>query len=137
MTLKINRLQHIGIPVINLEISKAFYEKLGFNNVMESTFLHQGSEGRVAMMKRDDMIMELYQMPEPELSLVKQRTNGRIDHIAFDVDNIDETFSLLKNEGYTIPEEGPVYLNFWNKGCKYFYIIGPDGERLEFCQIIK
>jgi lactoylglutathione lyase len=136
MNLKINGLQHVGMPITNLEISKSFYEKLGFKNVMETTFLHQGSEGRVAMMKRGDMIMELYQMPEPELSLVKQRTNGRIDHIAFDVDDIDETFTLLKSEGYTIPEEAPVFLNFWEKGCKYFYILGPDGERLEFCQII-
>jgi len=30
-----------------------------------------------------------------------------------------------------------VYLPFWEKGCKYFYILGPDGERLEFCEILK
>ena len=88
------------------------------------------------MMKREEIVLELYQMPEPELTLVKQRTNGRIDHIAFDVDDIDETFTMLKNEGFTIPEDQPVFLNFWERGCKYFYIIGPDGERLEFCQLL-
>ncbi len=136
MNLKINHLQHIGLPIIDIEISQAFYERLGFTNVMQSTFMHQGAEGKVSMMKRDDIIIELYQMPEPELSNVKQRTNGRIDHIAFDVDDINETFALLKNEGFSIPEAEPVFLNFWEKGCKYFYIIGPDGERLEFCQIL-
>ena len=75
-------------------------------------------------------------MPEPELSRVKQRKDGRINHIAFDVDDIDETFELLKNEGFSIIEDIPVYLNFWEKGCKYFNIFGPDGERLEFCQIL-
>ncbi|HTE24043.1 VOC family protein [Flavitalea sp.] len=136
MNLKINRLQHIGLPIVDMEISKSFYERLGFSNAMSSTFMHQGAEGKVVMMKRDDIIIELYQMPEPELSDIRNRKNGRIDHFAFDVDDIDETFQLMKSAGFSIPEKEPVFLNFWEKGCKYFYIIGPDGERLEFCQIL-
>ncbi len=136
MNLKINRLQHIGLPITDIEISQAFYERLGFQNVMQSTFMHEGKPGKVSMMKREDVIIELYQMPEPELSKVRQRQDGRIDHIAFDVDDIEETFALLTKEGFRVVEESPVYLNFWEKGCKYLYIIGPDGERLEFCQIL-
>lgn len=137
MNLKINHLQHIGMPILDIEISQAFYERLGFENVMSSTFIHLGATGKVAMMKREEMIIELYQVPEPELSKVKNRKEGRIDHIAFDVDDIDETYSLLEKEGFNPVEAKPVFLNFWNKGCKYFYILGPDGERLEFCEIIK
>ena len=59
-----------------------------------------------------------------------------MDHIAFVVDDIDETFTMRKNERFTIPEDQPVFLNFWERGSKYFYIIGPDGERLEFCQVL-
>ncbi len=136
MNIRINHLQHIGIPVTNISVSQAFYERLGFSNVMSSTFLHEGEQGKVAMMKRDAMIIELYQMPEPELNNVRQRKDGRIDHIAFDVNDIEETFSTLKKEGFTILEDSPVFLNFWEKGCKYFNISGPDGERLEFCQIL-
>jgi len=136
MNLKINRLQHIGLPITNMEASQSFYERLGFASVMQSTFIHEGAQGKVSMMKRGEMIIELYQMPEPELSRVKQRTDGRIDHIAFDVDDIDETFALLKSEGFSVIEDSPVFLNFWAKGCKYFNISGPDGERLEFCQIL-
>ena len=137
MNLKINHLQHIGMPIIDIDISQAFYKRLGFENAMNSTFMHMGATGKVAMMKRGEMIIELYQMPEPELSKVKHRKEGRIDHIAFDVDDIDETYSVLEKEGLNPVEEKPVFLNFWNKGCKYFYILGPDGERLEFCEIIK
>jgi len=136
MNIKINRLQHIGLPVTDIAISQAFYERLGFTNAMASTFLEQGAEGKVYMMKRDAIIVELYQMPEPELTNIRQRKNGRIDHIAFDVDDIDETFAILKSEGFEIPEAEPVFLNFWKNGCKFFFIIGPDGERLEFCQIL-
>lgn len=137
MNLHINHLQHIGMPITNIETSIAFYERLGFKNVMQSTFIHEGEQGKVCMMQRDVIIIELYQMPEPELSNVKQRKDGRIDHIAFDVDDIDATFALLKHEGFVVIEDAPVFLNFWTKGCKYFNISGPDGERLEFCEIVK
>jgi len=136
MDLKINNLQHVGLPITDLAVSQKFYESLGFRNVMSSTFNNNGGTGSVAMMKRGDIIIELYQMPEPALNEIKKRTDGRIDHIAFDVDDIEETYKLLKSEGYSIVEEKPVYLAFWEKGCKYFNILGPGGERLEFCQIL-
>lgn len=136
MTLKINRLQHIGLPISDISVSEAFYKRLGFHTAMRSTFMHEGAEGQVAMMKRDEMILELYQLPEPALSSIKQRQDGRIDHIAFDVDDIDETFAYLNQEGFSVLEDSPVFLNFWEKGCKFCYILGPDGERLEFCQIL-
>ncbi len=136
MKLNINYLQHTGIPATNLAISKPFYEKLGFKNVMETTFLHNGAKGTVAMMKLEKIIIELYQVPMPELQNTGERKDGHIDHIAFDVDDIDATFQLLKSEGFTVVEDAPVFLAFWQNGCKYFNITGPDGERLEFCQIL-
>ena len=138
MNLKINHIQHIGIPVTDIKKSEAFYEKLGFTNVMASTFEIEAEKGGiVAMMKRESMIIELYQMPESKLSEIKSRKDGHVDHIAFDVDDIDLTFTILKENGFQILEERPLFLNFWDKGCSYFNILGPDGERLEFNQIIK
>jgi lactoylglutathione lyase len=134
--LKLNHIQHISIPVTDVKISEAFYKKLGFKNVMASTFNYNGGSGVVAMVQLNEMIIELYQMPENELKEIRSRNNGHIDHIAFDVDDIDETFSVLKNNAFTIIEKEPVFLSFWKNGCKYFNITGPDGERLEFNQIL-
>lgn len=136
MNLKINQIQHIGMPVTDLKRSEAFYEKLGFANVMASGFDYQGGRGSVTMMRRDAMILELYQMPEAQLQEIRSRKDGHIDHVAFDVDNIDDTFSTLKNAAFSIVEDAPVFLPFWKNGCKYFNILGPDGERLEFNQIL-
>ena len=127
MTLKINHIQHIGIPVTNLKKSEAFYEKLGFKNAMSTTFEYNRGKGFVTMMKRDKMILELYQMPENELIEIRTRKNGHIDHIAFDVDDIDKTFEVLVNGGFNVIEDQPVFLSFWKNGCKYFNITGPDG----------
>jgi lactoylglutathione lyase len=136
MELKINSLQHIGIPVANLKKSETFYEGLGFINVMTSHFEINNEKGYVSMMKRDLLIIEIYQMPPAELQEVMGRKNGKIDHIAFDVDDIDQTYETLQSNGYKVIEDAPVFLNFWSKGCKYFNILGPDGERLEFNQIL-
>ncbi len=136
MMLKINCIQHIGMPVTDLEVSETFYGKLGFINVMASEFEYREGNGKVAMMRRGEMILELYQMPERELQEIRQRKDGRIDHIAFDVENIEEAFTTLKNASFSIVEAEPVFLPFWNDGCKYFNVLGPDNERLEFNQIL-
>ncbi len=137
MNLKINHIQHIGIPVSDIKISEAFYIKLGFKNIMAATFESENEKGGiVAMMERSGMIIELYQMHENQLSEIRNRKNGHIDHFAFDVDDTQETYQLLKNNNFTIIESAPIFLNFWKKGCAYFNILGPDKERLEFNQII-
>jgi lactoylglutathione lyase len=95
---------------------------------MASAFEYNRGKGKVAMMKLNDMILELYEMPENELYEIRSRKNGHIDHIAFDVDDIDETFTELNKASFNILEEQPVFLPFWKNGCKYFNITRPDGE---------
>ena len=136
LQLSIGSIQHIGIPVTNILTSESFYKQLGFINVMQSGFLHNNEPGKCVMMKQKDMIIELYQLPGKDLQSVGNRRDGHIDHIAFDVPDIDEAFAMLQAGGFTIMEEAPVFLNFWQNGCKYFNILGPDGERLEFNQVL-
>ena len=136
LDIHINRIQHIGLPVTNLAASKAFYETLGFTDVMASTFPHPEGTGHVSMMQCGDIVLELYELPASALDEIRARGNGHIDHIAFDVSDIDATFHTLRSAGYTILEPAPVFLPFWSNGCKYFNITGPDGERLEFNQIL-
>ena len=136
LSLIINALQHIGIPVTDVAVSEAFYNRLGFEKVMQAPFDLAGERGRCIMMKKGSILLELYQMPMSHLEEIRKRTDGNIDHIAFDVKNIDNAFSTLKDGGFTIVEEAPVFLHFWKRGCRYFNVLGPDGERLEFNQIL-
>lgn len=136
MNFKINHIQHIGIPVTDLSISEKFYQKLGFENVMQSGFDHNGGRGKMAMMEKGDIIIEIYQLPDAELDKIRNRADGHVDHVAFDVDDIDSAFNELKNASFRVVETEPVFLPFWKNGCKYFNILGPDGERLEFNQIL-
>ena len=134
--LSLENIQHIGIPVTDMNASESFYTNLGFENVMQANFIHETETGICVMMRQGTIIIELYQMPQKELAGIAARKDGHVDHVAFDVADIDKTFSILKEAGYHIMEEAPVYLQFWNNGCKYFNILGPDGERLEFNEIL-
>jgi lactoylglutathione lyase len=93
-------------------------------------------KGICIMMQLGSITLELYEMPEPDNSEIRNRKNGHIDHIAFDVEDISVTYQTLKDAGYPPLEPAPVKLDFWKNGCKYFNILGPDGERLEFNQIL-
>lgn len=130
-------IQHIGIPVTDMAKSEGFYTRLGFDRVMRDTFPSGESEGECIMMKRGTVIMELYQLPEPELSRIKCREDGHIDHITFGVHDIYAVYDELDQAGFDIIEEKPKFLNYWNKGCRYFHVLGPDNERLEFCEILQ
>lgn len=129
-------IQHIGIPVTNLEQSVSFYTRLGFIRVLTSEVPEPAGVVKVAMMKRDNAIVELYQVVGKELEELRSRTDGHIDHIAFDVKDIDEAFSEFMAAEFETIEDNPVFLGFWDRGCKYFAIRGPDGEKLEFNQIL-
>lgn len=136
VNIDIRALQHVGIPVTDIKRSEAFYQRLGFSNVMQSPFGNKGEEGICIMMQKGTVVIELYQLPEKELAEVRHRHNGHIDHIAFDVPDITKAFTAVTEAGFEILEDSPVFLHFWEKGCKYFYILGPDGERLEFNQVL-
>ena len=130
-------LQHIGIPVTDMARSLAFYEKLGFKRVMDKPFDYEGETGQCCMVERQGVIIELYQFPPKGIEEIRCRGNGHIDHITFGVKDIEGAFNELRAAGFTIDEDAPVFLDFWESGCRYFNVIGPDGERLEFNEMIQ
>lgn len=132
----IHRIQHIGIPAHDLEVSIPFYERLGFENVMESPFEFDGGYGTCVMMKNHEVIVELYQMPEKQLAEIKKRSNGHVDHFAIDVADVDNAFETLKKAGFEILEDTPTFLAFWKNGTRFFNVKGPSGEIIEFNQIL-
>ncbi|HJZ39804.1 MAG TPA: VOC family protein [Bacteroidales bacterium] len=129
-------LQHLGIPVTNLETSVDFYSRLGFNRILAAHVDEADGRVLVGFMEQKDVVIELYQVTEKEREEIRSRKDGHVDHIAFDVADVEKAFQELKAAGFELVNEKPVFLNFWDKGCKYFAVRGPDGEKLEFNQIL-
>jgi len=131
-------LQHLGLPVTDLERSKAFYMQLGFTEVMRMDIQPESETIRVAMMEHMSFTIELYELGLEERGEIATRSDGHIDHVALNVLDIDKAYAEIKVAGLQILEDNaPVYLPFWKNGVKYFTVRGPDGEKVEFNQILK
>ena len=130
--------QHLGLPVTDLERSKAFYLNLGFTQTMRTDLPGQNEAIQVAMLQKDDLTIELYQLASQERKEIAARHDGHIDHIALNVLDIDKAYTEIKAAGLEILEENaPMFLPFWVHGVKYFTVRGPDGEKIEFNQILR
>ena len=131
-------IQHLGIPVTDLETSVSFYSRLGFKRILASKVEVPEENDRilVAFMEQRGIVIELYQVTLQARKELITRRDGHVDHIAFDVEDVDKAFTQLKEADFEIIEDKPVLLDFWERGCKYFTVRGPGGEKLEFNQIL-
>lgn len=121
-------IQHIGIPTKDLQKTKDFYTKLGFDIHHEKT-IRDGKQN-VCFLKFHNLILECY---EDEMAT---GVSGAIDHIAIDVKNIEECFELCKKQGYTVVSGDIEQLPFYEKGVRFFIILGPNAERIEFNEVL-
>ena len=128
--------QHLGLPVTDIARSRAFYERLGFRAVFETTLPAEGGAIQVAMLDLSGFVLELYQLVGAELAGIAARGDGHVDHLALNVADIEQAWEAARAAGLTPLEDAPVFLPFWDKGCKYFTVRGPDGEKVEFNQIL-
>lgn len=117
-------IQHIGIPTNNIEETICFYEQLGFHVAL----LTKNKDEAVAFLQMHNLIIETYE----NKSAIMQA--GSIDHIALDVKNIDALFELVKMKHFHILDEQVNSLPFWEHGVRFFTIVGPNKEKIEFCE---
>jgi len=135
--LTIRGIQHLGIPVTRIDRSSLFYQRLGFTVEFSTTLQESDGNTRVAMLRTGSLTIELYEPPADMAREVAGRSDGHIDHVALDVMDIDAALREIRSMGLPVLEENPpVTLPFWKKGVKYFTVRGPDGEKVEFNQVL-
>ena len=117
-------LQHIGIPTNDLNLTIDFYQSLGFE------LAHRTANGdeQVAFLQLGNLMIETYQ------NFKAAQINGAVDHIAINVTDVEEARRIADSMGLEVIEEGQ--LPFWENGVKYFTILGPNREKLEFNQYL-
>ena len=117
-------LQHIGIPTNDLNQTIDFYKSLGFE------LAHRTANGdeQVAFLQLGNLMIETYQ------NFKAARINGAVDHIAINVTDVEEARRIADSMSLEVIEEGQ--LPFWENGVKYFTILGPNREKLEFNQYL-
>lgn len=114
---------HIAIVVQDIEKSKEFYVK-----VLKCEVIGRNENERLKFLylKCGNNTIELLQY----LSEDSKRGRGNIDHIAFNVINLDMEIKRLKELDVSFVFDKPREVN----EKKIIFFTGPDGERIEFME---
>ena len=121
-------LQHVGLPTNDLKATIAFYESLGFETVYQVR--NEAAEEDVAFLRLKNLTIEAYENGRAAMQ------SGAIDHLAIDVDDVEAAYRLAQEQGYQIVSNGVEFLPFWQNGVKFFILLGPNQERVEFNQYL-
>jgi lactoylglutathione lyase len=135
----LNGLQHLGIPVVDIESAKRWYvDILDFETIHEPKIETPEGVIRIAFLKRADIVLEFYQLVGEALEEVKQRTHGHIDHITIDVLDVHAALREVTQKGAILSPEtpdGPIMIpQFWSKGVEYVFLTTNNGEKVELNQ---
>ena len=132
-----NKIEHIGIAVSNLQTAGDIYQKLLNTSVYKTEEV--SSEGvKTAFLMNGPNKIELLEATNPDSPIAKfiaQKGEG-IHHIAFDVDDIRAEMKRLKGEGFMLLNEEPKR-GADNKLVCFVHPKSANGVLVELCQEIK
>ncbi|MEO8532616.1 MAG: methylmalonyl-CoA epimerase [Flavobacterium sp.] len=133
----VNKIEHIGIAVKNMDDANVLFEKLlGIPSYkMEAV----ESEGVLTSFFQTGVNkIELLMATHPESPIAKflEKKGEGIHHIAFDVEDIQAEIIRLKNEGFVLINEVPKR-GADNKLVVFLHPKNTNGVLVELCQEIK
>ena len=115
----------VGVAYFNREDVANCYKKIGFE------FVEESEEQKIFYYRYKNMVIKFFWETD---EMQKKRNDGYIDHIAFDIRNINDAYHDVEAAGFSLIEERPIELPFWEKGIKYFNFRGASGEKIELEQ---
>lgn len=128
----IKGLHHIGIPTNAVDRTIGFYKDLGAKVVHEKTVEENGKSIRVVLIDFAGLLLEFYHRDETA------GFSGAIDHLAFEVSNIEELYKLCKQAGHRLMSDCAEELgtsSYWPETMNWFIVYGPNEEKVEFSQV--
>ena len=120
-------IQHVGLPTADIQRTIEFYQGLGFTLATR----HDIGGRDFAFMQLGTLLIELIPNDSPAMQ------SGAVDHFCLDVKDIDTLYARVRDAGYHLLSDGIQDLAFWDKGARYFFIQGPNNEKIEFCEILR
>lgn len=132
----VNRVDHIGIAVANLEEAKKFYtDMLGMKATGEEVVEEQ--KVKVCFIPSGDSELELLESTSPDGPIAKfiEKNGGRngIQHIALRVDNIEQAIADLMAKGVRMIDEKPRY-GAGGSSIAFVHPKSTGGILVELCQ---
>lgn len=128
------KVEHIGIAVKNLEVSIPLFEKL-LNTSCYKTELVETEQVNTAFFRQGETKIELLESIDPQGVIARyiEKKGEGIHHIAFDVDDIDAEMKRLQQEGFVLLHEQPKN-GADNKLVCFLHPKSSNGVLIELCQ---
>lgn len=133
----VNKIEHIGIAVKNMDDANVLFEKLLGVPAYKTEEVE--SEGVLTSFFQTGVNkIELLMATNPESAIAKflEKKGEGIHHIAFDVENIAAEIERLKNEGFVLINDVPKR-GADNKLVAFLHPKSTNGVLIELCQEIK
>ena len=132
-----NKVEHIGIAVKNLESSIPLFTKI-LNTVCYKTEEVESEKVRTAFFRSGDTKLELLQSSDPQGVIAKfiERKGEGMHHIAFEVENIEKEMTRLQAEGFILINE-KAKKGADNKLVCFIHPKDTNGVLIELCQEIR
>jgi methylmalonyl-CoA/ethylmalonyl-CoA epimerase len=132
-----NKIEHLGIAVKNLEESNFLFEKLLGVSPYKEEFVE--SEGvKTSFFKNGPNKIELLEATNPNSPIAKfiEKKGEGIHHVAFEVEDIESEIKRLQKEGFIVLNEKPKK-GADNKLVAFLHPKSTNGVLIELCQEIK
>ena len=132
-----NKIEHIGIAVNNLDESNDLFKKLfGKAHYKTEDVLSEGVKTSFFEVGTNKIeLLEATSKDSPIAKFLKKKGEG-IHHIAFDVDDIKAEIKRLQKEGFEVLNETPKK-GADNKLVAFLHPKTSNGVLIELCQDIK
>ena len=123
------KLTHIGLATPDIEATVNWYvDVMGFEVI--GVFESPAGEP-IRFIKNGETVYEIY-TPNGGVA-----TPGKIDHLCYESTDIEGDYAFCKDKGYAFATDGIQLLpTVWEKGVRYFKLLTPSDEQVEFCQVL-
>lgn len=132
-----NKIEHLGIAVKNLEEANKTYSKL-FNQEPYKLEVVESEGVSTSFFKIGENKIELLEATNPNSAIAKyiDKKGEGIHHVAFDVDDIYAEMERLRKEGFVILNDEPKK-GADNKLVCFIHPKSANGVLIELCQEIR
>jgi methylmalonyl-CoA/ethylmalonyl-CoA epimerase len=133
----INKIEHLGIAVKNIEEANAIYKALlGVGSYKTEQVVSENVN--TSFFRVGESKIELLEGTSPDSAISKfiEKKGEGIHHIAFDVDDIEAEMENLKKQGFTLLSDKPKQ-GADNKLICFVHPKSANGVLIELCQEIK
>lgn len=129
-----NKIEHIGIAVKNLDLSNEIFEDiLGTSSYKTEKVESEGVSTSFFKIGPNKIeLLEATREDSPIAKFIEKKGEG-IHHIAFAVDNVEEEISRLQAKGYRLINETPKK-GADNKRIAFLHPKSSNGVLIELCQ---